>query len=361
MKRRRAALAAVAALCAAVLTGPGATAAQAAAPGAGSASGAGSQAAAGSVRGGSPGCGTNPGQAPGTSQTHTLDSGGRERSYRVHLPEGYRSDRAYPVVLAFHGQGRTSAYMEELTGFSAASDAIAVYPQGAGGTEDGKPSWQGAPYSAPGVDDVRFTSDLIGTLERDLCVDDRRVHAAGKSNGGAFVALLACRMPERIASFSAVSGAYYEDSPGPSGPSVRPGVRGLSPGETQHPQAGACEPRRAAPVLTVHGGADTTIPYGGDSAKGLPPIPQWLAERAELAGCAPQSRDRDPGDGVTRRAWHDCAGRGALVHYKVGSLAHDWPSTRPNPDSDTPSVLDATPLIRQFMEKHSMREHPLGG
>ncbi|MGW7517592.1 alpha/beta hydrolase family esterase [Streptomyces sp. NPDC054796] len=295
---------------------------------------AGAPADRGADRGGarpSAGCGQDPGQAPGTSATRTLTSGGQERSYVVHLPDGYRDGRAYPVALAYHGQGRTSAYMEELTGFSGLKNTIAVYPQGAPGTEDGKPSWQGAPYSAPGVDDVRYTADVLDALERDLCVDQRRVHAAGKSNGGGFVALLACRMPERIASFSAVSGAYY-------------------------PQAGTCEPTREAPVLTFHGQADTTIPYGGEPAKGLPALPDWLAERAALAGCAPGARDRDKGDGVTVRTWHGCDGRGALVHYRIASLAHDWPSTTPNPDSETPAVMDATPVIERFM-----RTHPLGG
>lgn len=283
---------------------------------------------------GSPGCGTDPGQRPGSTVQRTLNSGGVQRTYRVHLPEHYRPGRPHPVVLAFHGQGKTAAYMEQLTGFSGQQHTIAVYPQGVRGTEDGKPSWQGAPYSAPGVDDVRFTSELINRLERDLCVDRDRVHAAGKSNGGAFVAMLACRMPNRIASFAAVSGAYY-------------------------PQAGSCRPpggaSSAPPLLTMHGGADTTIPYAGEPAKGLPPIRQWLADRAALAHCAPASRDRNLGHGVTRRVWHGCAGRSALVHYRVATLAHNWPSTHPNPDSHTPSVLNATPLIERFMREHPLR------
>jgi polyhydroxybutyrate depolymerase len=277
----------------------------------------------------SPGCGRDPGQAAGTSADRTLTSGGIERHYRVHLPRGYRPDRPLPVVLAYHGQSRTSAYMEELTGFSRLP-AIAVYPQGVPGTEDGKPSWQGAPYSAPGVDDVAFTGDLITALENALCVDETRFHAAGKSNGGGFTALLACRMPQRIASFSIASGAFY-------------------------PQAGPCEPSAAAPVLTFHGLADTTIPYDGNPAKGLPAVPDWMTDRAALAGCAPDSHDRDLGRGVTRRTWHRCDGRGALVHYRVAGLAHDWPSTHSNPDSDKPTVIDASPIMWRFMEHHPLR------
>jgi hypothetical protein len=46
------------------------------------------------------------------------------------------------------------------------------------GQGDGdRQAWQGAPYSAPGVDDVAFTHDLLDHLEAGLCVDERRVYA----------------------------------------------------------------------------------------------------------------------------------------------------------------------------------------
>lgn len=38
-----------------------------------------------------------------------------------------------------------------------------------------------------GVDDIQFTLDMISDLQDNLCVDSKRIYAAGKSNGGGLV------------------------------------------------------------------------------------------------------------------------------------------------------------------------------
>jgi polyhydroxybutyrate depolymerase len=203
-----------------------------------------------------------------------------------------------------------------------------VYPLGLIGT-DGESAWQGAPYSAD-ADDVLFTSDLLNRLQRDLCVDPWRIYAAGKSNGAGFVGVLACQLSGRIAAFAPVSGAFY-------------------------PQGGACHPDRPAPILNVHGTADTTIPYDGEAERGLPSIPDWLAAWADRNDCSSRPTVRDEGDGVWVSNWRGCDRRGDLVHYRIEGLGHDWPSTHPNPDSDVPAVLDATPIIMRFFAQHPLR------
>ncbi|GAB3582708.1 PHB depolymerase family esterase [Amycolatopsis endophytica] len=273
----------------------------------------------------STGCGRAAPVPVGESVTRTVTSGGLTRSYLLHVPADYRPARPLPLVLSFHGHKRTSEYQEELSGFSA-TGAIAVYPQGLVGT-DGETAWTGAPYSAA-ADDVLFTSDLLNQLQRQLCVDSRRIYAAGKSNGGGFTGVLACRLSGRIAAFAPVSGAFY-------------------------PQGGACEPSRPVPVLDFHGTADTTIPYAGDPERGLPPIPDWLADWAARDGCA--ATPKVSGDEVRVYRWRGCDRGTDLVHYRVEGLGHDWPSTTPNPDSDVPAVLDATPVIMRFFAAHPLR------
>jgi len=269
----------------------------------------------------STGCG-QPATGAGTTSVAHLRSGGVEREYRIYLPAGYRPHRAYPLVLSYHGHGKSAEYQEELSGFSG-SDVIAVYPQGVPGT-DGKSAWTGAPYSAP-VDDVRFTADLLTSLQQRLCVDPKRIYAAGKSNGGGFVGVLACRMSGRIAAFAPVSGAFY-------------------------PQGGACRPSRKVALLDFHGTADTTIPYAGNPEKGLPSLPDWLSGWAARDRCFPYPVSVSPTPGVLTQWWPGCS----LVHYRMIGAGHVWPSTHPNGDSPAPSALDATPLIRQFFRAHQL-------
>jgi len=272
------------------------------------------------------GCGKAPAGKPGQTYAQTVTSGGIARSYTVNLPKDYRKGRHYSLVLSFHGHKRTSAYQEELTGLSG-TGAIVVYPQGLIGT-DGESAWTGAPYSAS-ADDVLFTSDLLNRLQRDLCVDPRRIYASGKSNGGGFTGVLACRMSGRIAAFAIASGAFY-------------------------PQGGACRPRRPAPIVDFHGTADTTIPYAGVPAKGLPPIPGWLAGWADRDGCKARPAVRTEGT-VEISRWRGCEHGSELIHYKVDGMGHAWPSTSPNLDSATPAPLDATPIVMRFFARHHLR------
>ncbi|MGW0890152.1 alpha/beta hydrolase family esterase [Saccharopolyspora sp. NPDC002578] len=272
------------------------------------------------------GCGDTPGIEPGTTARQEITSGGRTREYLVHVPQNYDPERPTPVALSFHGHTRSAEYQEELSGFSEL-DAIAVYPQGLVGT-DGGTAWEGAPYSAD-ADDVRFTSDLLDQVEDDLCVDPDRIYAAGKSNGGGFTEVLACRLGDRIAAFAPVAGAYY-------------------------PQSGACRPSEPVPMISFHGTADDTIPYDGDPDKGLPAIPDWLGEWAEHDECDADPITEHPQPQVTRQHWTDCADRGALVHYRIDELGHDWPSRSSNPDSDKPTVIEATPLIWEFFQDHPL-------
>ncbi|AXB44650.1 alpha/beta hydrolase family esterase [Amycolatopsis albispora] len=273
------------------------------------------------------GCGHAPPVTPGTTGAQTLVSGGLTREYTLHVPSNYQPDRPTSVVLSFHGHKRTSRWQEELSEFSGLN-TIAVYPQGVPGT-DGESAWTGAPYSAD-VDDVLFTSDLLTKLQSQLCVDARRVYATGKSNGGGFAGVLACRLPGRIAAFAPVAGAYY-------------------------PQGGDCSPSRPAPILAFHGTADATIPYAGNPAKGLPAIPDWLGKWAARNGCFAHPVTYSPQPEVTVRKWLGCAERSNLQHYRIDGAGHVWPSTKPNNDSATPTVMDATPVIWRFFQGQRLR------
>ncbi|MGC7098621.1 alpha/beta hydrolase family esterase [Amycolatopsis lurida] len=273
------------------------------------------------------GCGLTPPVAPGTTGAQTLVSGGLTREYTVHLPANYQPHRPTSLVLSFHGHKRTSQWQEELSEFSGVN-TIAVYPQGLIGT-DGGTAWTGAPYSAD-ADDVLFTSDLLTKLQSQLCVDPRRIYATGKSNGGGFVGVLACHLPGRIAAFAPVAGAYY-------------------------PQGGECSPSRPAPILAFHGTADATIPYDGNPAKGLPAIPDWLEKWAERDGCFTHPVTYSPQEKVTVQKWLGCDKRSSLEHYRIDGAGHVWPSTKPNNDSATPTVLDATPVIWRFFQGQRLR------
>jgi polyhydroxybutyrate depolymerase len=194
----------------------------------------------------SQGCGRRPPIRPGRSgelevaADPAVSAGATRRTYLVHVPAGYRPDRAVPAVLLLHGNGGSAADMDQVSGMSELADRrgfLAVYPQGAG-VGAGRPFWASTGRVEAGVDDLRFTADLLDDLQGRLCVDPARVAAAGFSAGGGVVALVACDLAGRVASVAVIAGALF-----------------AAPGE--------CRPSRPVPVLSVHGTNDPVVPYGG--------------------------------------------------------------------------------------------------
>jgi len=265
------------------------------------------------------------------STTWTIASSGVERKFLVYVPSTYNAHQPTGVIFSYHGNSRTAQYQETLSRFSDPAfnpDHIAVYPQGLNN------SWQGPSYAVAGVNDLQFTTDIIADLSNNFCIDGSRIYASGKSNGGGFVGTLACSAEGgAFAAFAPVSGAFYTDNPG------------------THTQ---CSPSRAKlPMLEFHGGNDTTIPYTGGKGKGglLPDIDQWLGWWAERDGLSDKKVLPEYGGEVKHTVYGSGECAGLVQGYKVESLGHDWPSTKPNLDSDTPTVIDATAVIMQFFRQ----------
>jgi len=272
-----------------------------------------------------------PNQLPiGQTLEQTITSGGNERHYLLHLPEGSRPGRPTPVVMAFHGRKGNGHDIEAFSGIDALP-AIAVYPIGMPG-EANEPAWQSAPYAAP-VDDVQFVSDLLDHLQHTLCVNPHRIYATGKSNGGGFTALLACQLPHRIAAFATVAGAFY-------------------PGTTV-----GCSTSPPVPYLDFHGTADPTIEYNGGTSHGqpIPALPDWMAAWAAHNRCTTTS-NTVIGTDVTEFAWQGCADNSPVKHYRIEGAGHTWPGelVDSGPGSAT-HTISATDVMWTFF-----RKHPLG-
>jgi polyhydroxybutyrate depolymerase len=261
----------------------------------------------------SEGCGRRPPIRPGRSGDLTvpadpaLSAGAKRRGYRVHVPTGYRPDRPAPAVLLFHGNGGNAADLDDVSGLSELADRrgfLAVYPQGLS-VGAGKPFWASSGRIELGIDELRFTADLLDDLQAGFCVDPARVAAAGFSAGGGVTARIACELAGRFAAVATVAAGLFTE-----------------PAE--------CRPSRPIAVLSMHGTADVVLPYEGQPASvasplPLPALPTWLAEWATRDGC--------PGDPavfldtaeVTGVRWSGCRDGTEVVHYRINGGGHQAP------------------------------------
>ncbi|CAF0790985.1 unnamed protein product [Adineta ricciae] len=278
------------------------------------------------------------------------------RHYNVWIPADFQNDRPHAVVFSFHGHNGDMAKQEDLSQFSQSellinhSGIIAVYPQGILGT-DKESAWQGAPYSAAGVDDILFVKTMISTLEDMFCVDSSRIYAAGKSNGGGFVNLLACTpsIAAKIAAFATVSAAFYTTT-----------------------FNGDCPTNRALPILDFHGTNDTVAQYNGGHSHGATEVSVdtfrlgWVSRNGCQGGPAISylPTETDPEQLVEIQTWNtNCLADSIVVGYKITKGDHAWPRTTlpkkcngvVSTHDCTTTVFDATPsVIIPFFNKYTL-------
>jgi polyhydroxybutyrate depolymerase len=196
------------------------------------------------------------------------------------------------------------------------------------GAED-KQAWQGAPYAAKGVDDVKFTGDLLDQLEGKFCVDTDAVYATGKSNGAGFTGILACQLADRFAAIAPVSGAFY--------------IQGTH-----------CAPSRPVPVLDIHGTGDTTIPYGGDGERDLPSVQTWVRDWSVRDHCDADPRQTQIGADVLKFTYRGC--KADVVHVAVTDGGHSWPgSDASSGPGYVTQTFEAYELIGAFFKSHKLR------
>lgn len=221
-------------------------------------------------------------------------------------------------------------------------------------------TWAGANFSnATPEQDLQFTSDLLADVRHNYCVDSSKVFAAGISNGGGFVGLLACNkdVGGQFAAFAPVAGAFFT-------PMTDPGL------------GGGCTPARTVtPVLEFHGGQDTVVPYAGGQGVSsptatkaiksnvtqdggpLPSIPAWLGWWATRNNCDQTPKTEDLFNGKVQHLTWTCKGRSGVVQHYLSKLhRHNWPSTILDfsaiASGDTSAEINASELIPLFFDQY---------
>ena len=265
----------------------------------------------------------------------TLQVGGVERTYLLHVPTGALSVKALPLVLALHGAGMTSALMAEVTGLNAWADKtgfIVVYPQGL------QQHWNTELPPEAGGDDFTFMKELLAKIENSYSVDRSRVIAVGYSNGASFGQELGCSDDFRFKAIVAVAATLSIES------------------------AKRCAPKHTVRLIEFHGTADPLVPYLGGRVA-VPNGPMVISVADDLLlwqrinHCAPDPKTEklpdngEDGTHVERIRFHDCAAGGEVTHYRILGAGHVWPG---NPDmpkrlGQTTQQIDASRYIARLV------------
>jgi len=171
-------------------------------------------------------------------------SGGIYRTYRLYIPKSYDVTKSSSLVIDLHGYTSNAEQEQYYSNFKAIADTanfLVAYPNGTrlGGTGD---QFWNAGLSSTLPNDVHFISELIDKIKAAYSIDLNSVYACGMSNGGFMSHTLACSLNNKIAAIASVTGSMFVS------------------------QYGTCVPNRVVPVMQIHGTADNTVPYTGNSS-----------------------------------------------------------------------------------------------
>jgi polyhydroxybutyrate depolymerase len=267
------------------------------------------------------------------NSTWTLHVGGVDRRVQAHVPAAYDVTKPTSLILNFHGYTSNGGQQAAVSGMSSRSDKagyVVLYPEGTGNPSGFNGGGCCGMAASRMVDDIGFTRAIIDEAKSRLCIDDKRVFAAGFSNGGFMSQRIACELGDRVAAIAAVSAPLA-----------------LPAGET-------CKPARPIPVLTFHGTSDNTVPYPGDSGSGWPSATTSFAGWAMRDGCtdAAPAQTYQKGD-VTCLTYQHCGGGAEVTLCTVQGGGHAWPgSVIPLPG--TTQNINASDTMWAFFEAHPL-------
>lgn len=146
-----------------------------------------------------------------------------ERRYHARPPEGWDGARRLPVLVHFHGWGRTGADVlrnARITEPAADAGLLLIAPDGRG------KSWAFWGAESP---DIAFADRLIADVARRWPVERERVFVSGFSYGGAMAWRLACARGPAFAAYLPIAGGLWgqAETVCPGGPARVLHVHGL--------------------------------------------------------------------------------------------------------------------------------------
>lgn len=260
------------------------------------------------------------------------------REFLVYVPEDLTPGEPVPIVFAYHYGTGSMELFSAMSGFRAIGQRegfIVVFPQALQYYSAQEGVWTarwntygleqrtdlarlpGYPDASPWpADDVAFTLAMIEQIQTQWAIDDRRIYAAGFSNGAALATRLAHEIPNVIAAVSASSAGF-------SG--------GLSSASDLSPAA------RSVPILLMVGARDRFLTAANDGAA-FPLDPAALLEPSnpfdtltEAFGYSslPCATELSAEGALLRMDFCDtdaADGVGEMVFVLLAGIGHSYPS-----------------------------------
>jgi polyhydroxybutyrate depolymerase len=266
----------------------------------------------------------------------SITHGGIQRTYILYVPASYSVTTAAPLVFNFHGltsNATAQLFYGEFRPIADTAGFLIVAPQGTINPQ-GDTYWN-AGFGGT-VDDVGFTEALLDSISAAYSINQDRVYSTGMSNGGYMSYYLACNLSDRIAGIASVTGAMTKGLPN------------------------TCNPQHPTPVMEIHGDADVTVPYGGNtiSESVQTGLNYWINyNNTNSTPTVTTLPNVSTTDNSTVEHYLYAGGDSCVdvEHYKVLNGGHTWPGAPVNTgNGNTNHDIESSLLIWEFFAKYDI-------
>ena len=237
-------------------------------------------------------------------QTKTFSHDNINRNYLIYIPDSYDSEIDYPLMFLFHGFGGIASQFintADMRDLAESKNFIVVYPQGLDLPGSGGSHWNCSNPSADNksdVDDIGFIENLIDQLLIDYpVIDNKRIYAAGYSNGGFMSYYLACNS-KKFAAIGSVAGTMLDDS------------------------YQSCNAQFPTAMINIHGTDDFDVPYVGNSY--YPSIPDVVDWWKNFNNTPNEDVLTNQDGSIEQQKYFNDAGDIYVEHIKVSGGGHYW-------------------------------------
>ena len=236
-------------------------------------------------------------------QTKTFSHDNVNRNYLIYIPDSYDSEIDYPLMFLFHGFGGIASEFintADMRDLAESKNFIVVYPQGLdlGGTGS---HWNCSNPSADNksdVDDIGFIENLIDQLLIDYpVIDNKRIYAAGYSNGGFMSYYLGCNS-KKFAAIGSVAGTMLDDS------------------------YQSCNANFPTAMINIHGTDDFDVPYDGNIY--YPSIPDVVDWWKNFNNTPNEDLLTNQDGSIEQYIYYNDAGDRYVEHIKIIGGGHYW-------------------------------------
>ena len=237
-------------------------------------------------------------------QTKTFSHDNVNRNYLIYIPNSYDPEIDYPLMFLFHGFGGIASEFintADMRDLAESKNFIVVYPQGLNLPGDSGSHWNCSNPSADNksnVDDIGFIENLIDQLLIDYpVIDNKRIYAAGYSNGGFMSYYLGCNS-KKFAAIGSVAGTMLDDS------------------------YQSCDALLPTAMINIHGTDDFDVPYDGNTY--YPSIPDVVDWWKNFNNTPNEDVLTNQDGSIEQYIYYNDSGDRYVEHIKIIGGGHYW-------------------------------------